>query len=110
MKRRMISVGIALLVVLSGIGIWFIQEGDFSSLIGAMMLIFLAAVALGITIRFIRAKSGQRMRQAFGPIAGAGDSYQSLMMGRPTVEEASAEAQRTHRVNTAFDDPKEDQR
>ncbi|WP_022871325.1 hypothetical protein [Yaniella halotolerans] len=110
MKRRIISTGIVLLVVLGGIIVWFVQDGDFSRLIGAMVLIFLAAVALGIIIRFIRAKPGERMRQAFGPIIGAGDSYQSLLLGRPTVEETSTEAQRIDRVNTAFDDPKEDPR
>ncbi|MDN5705383.1 MAG: hypothetical protein L0K41_10680 [Yaniella sp.] len=98
----------ALLTVLGIIAVVYSQGIDFFGLIGALILIFLAAVVLGMVIRFIRATPGNRIREAFGPIMGAGDSYQSLMMGRPTVDESSAEAQRMQRANKAMDDAKED--
>ena len=108
MKRKIIIAVAALLAVLGVIAVMYSQDIDFSALIGALILVFLAAVVLGIVIRFIRATPGNRIREAFGPIMGAGDSYQSLLMGRPTVDESSAEAQRMQRANEAIDGAKED--
>lgn len=108
MKRKIIIAVVALLAVLGVIAVMYSQDIDFSALIGALILVFLAAVVLGIVIRFIRATPGNRIREAFGPIMGAGDSYQSLLMGRPTVDESSAEAQRMQRANEAIDGAKED--
>jgi apolipoprotein N-acyltransferase len=41
------------------------------------------AVAVGMAVRFVKAKSGKRARAAFAPVMGAAAVYQDLLLGKP---------------------------
>ena len=43
---------------------------------------FVLALAIGMTVRAVRAPRGQRLRAAFGRIMGAGETYQELHTGQ----------------------------
>ncbi|MFD6054345.1 hypothetical protein [Agromyces sp. NPDC060279] len=65
------------------------------SLIGTVAGIgFGAVIAVGVVVRWIRAPRGarSRLRHAFGPIAGAGESYQELHTGQRGLQASIIEA------------------
>lgn len=54
--------------------------------------LFAAALVVGMTMRAIRAPSGQRLRAAFGPIMGAGETYQELHTGQRGLQDSIIES------------------
>ena len=79
--------------------------------IGLLAALFAAALVVGMTVRAVRAPRGQRMRAAFGPIMGAGETYQELHTGqrglRDSVIESIAEQERRPSRTDADDGPRE---
>jgi len=51
-----------------------------------------AALVVGMTVRAVRAPRGQRMRAAFGPIMGAGETYQELHTGQKGLQDSVIES------------------
>ena len=77
--------------------------------IGILAALFAAALVVGMTVRAIRAPRGQRMRAAFGPVMGAGETYQELHTGQrglqdSVIESIAEQEQRPSRTD-ADDDP-----
>jgi hypothetical protein len=58
-------------------------------LLGAL---FAAAIVVGMTVRAVRAPRGSRMRAAFGPIMGAGETYQELHTGQRGLQDSVIES------------------
>ncbi|WP_448811494.1 hypothetical protein [Agromyces bauzanensis] len=54
--------------------------------------VFAAALAVGMTVRAARAPRGQRLRAAFGPIMGAGETYQELHTGQRGLQDSVIES------------------
>jgi peptidoglycan/LPS O-acetylase OafA/YrhL len=54
-------------------------------IMGVLLPLFFGAVTAGVIVRFIRARKGSRWRNALGPVAGAADAYQQLLLGRDSV-------------------------
>ncbi|KRE23112.1 hypothetical protein [Agromyces sp. Soil535] len=54
--------------------------------------LFAAALVVGMTVRAVRAPRGQRMRAAFGPIMGAGETYQELHTGQKGLQDSVIES------------------
>ncbi len=79
------------------------------ALVGILAALFAAALVIGMTVRAARAPRGQRLRAPFGPIMGAGETYQELHTGQrglqDSVIESIAEAeQRPSRADADDDD------
>ncbi len=60
--------------------------------IGALAALFALAIVVGMTVRAIRAPSGQRARAAFGPLMGAGETYQELHTGQKGLHDSVIES------------------
>ncbi|MFK4731188.1 hypothetical protein ROT00_15980 [Agromyces mediolanus] len=61
------------------------------ALIGTVAgIAFGAIIAVGVVVRLIRAPRGarSRLRHAFGPIAGAGETYQELHTGQRGLQDS----------------------
>lgn len=54
--------------------------------------LFAAAILVGMTVRAVRAPRGSRMRAAFGPIMGAGETYQELHTGQRGLQDSVIES------------------
>lgn len=52
------------------------------------LLAFAVAIVVGMTVRGVRAPRGQRLRAAFGPLAGAGETYQELHTGQRGLQDS----------------------
>ncbi|MGA7205305.1 MAG: hypothetical protein WBX27_11810 [Specibacter sp.] len=81
------------IVVLGAVAVYSYVDSDGTRTIiaGAFTTLWLA-IAAGIVVRLVRARRGTKIRTAFSPVAGAADTYQSLVLGRPTMGESSVEA------------------
>ncbi|MFC9916919.1 hypothetical protein [Agromyces binzhouensis] len=79
------------------------------ALVGVLGALFAAALVVGMTVRAIRAPRGQRARSAFGPLMGAGETYQELHTGQrglhDSVIEAIAEQEQRPSRTDADDEP-----
>ena len=53
---------------------------------------FVLALAIGMTVRAVRAPRGQRLRAAFGRIMGAGETYQELHTGQKGLQDSVIES------------------
>jgi hypothetical protein len=53
---------------------------------------FVLALVVGMTVRAMRAPRGQRLRAAFGPIMGAGETYQELHTGQKGLQDSVIES------------------
>jgi hypothetical protein len=62
------------------------------AVITALVGCFVLALTVGMTIRAMRAPRGQRLRAAFGPIMGAGETYQELHTGRKGLQDSVIES------------------
>jgi len=60
--------------------------------VGSLAALFAAAIVIGMTVRAARAPRGQRMRAAFGPIMGAGETYQELHTGQRGLQDSIIES------------------
>ncbi|QTX05831.1 hypothetical protein [Agromyces archimandritae] len=65
--------------------------GAVAGWIGAALV---AAIAIGVVVRFVRAPHGirSRLRHAFSPIGAAGETYQRLHTGQAGLQESLIEA------------------
>ena len=54
--------------------------------------LFAAALVVGMTVRAVRAPRGQRIRAAFGPLMGAGETYQELHTGQKGLQDSVIES------------------
>ena len=54
--------------------------------------LFAAALVVGMTVRAVRAPSGQRLRAAFGPLMGAGEMYQERHTGQKGLQDSVIES------------------
>lgn len=61
-------------------------------LLPILAAVFAAALVVGMTVRAVRAPSGQRLRAAFGPIMGAGETYQELHTGQKGLQDSVIES------------------
>lgn len=66
---------------------------DLGNIVSFVMIAGVITIVIGMVVRLVRAEPGQRMRSAFGPLMGAADKAQSLHLGRPTYDEARADAE-----------------
>jgi hypothetical protein len=69
--------------------------------------LFAVALLVGMTVRAVRAPRGSRMRAAFGPIMGAGETYQELHTGQRGLQDSvieSIQEQETRPSRTDADD------
>ena len=62
------------------------------AVITGLSLLFVLALAVGMTIRAVQAPRGQRLRAAFGPIMGAGETYQELHTGQKGLRDSVIES------------------
>ena len=62
------------------------------TVIMALVALFALALVVGMTVRAVRAPRGQRLRAAFGPIMGAGDTYQELHTGQKGLQDSVIES------------------
>ena len=60
--------------------------------IGARAALFALALVIGMTVRAVRAPRGQRARAAFGPLMGAGETYQELHTGQKGLQDSVIES------------------
>ncbi len=58
---------------------------------GAIAL-FALIIIVGMVVRFVRAPSGSRMRHAFSPLMGAGETYQQLHTGQKGLHDSVIES------------------
>jgi hypothetical protein len=75
------------------------------AVVGTLAALFAAAIVIGMTVRAVRAPRGERMRAAFGPIMGAGETYQELHTGQrglqdSVIESIQEQEQRPPRTDT----------
>jgi hypothetical protein len=61
-------------------------------LLPVLAALFAAALVVGMTVRAVRAPRGTRMRAAFGPIMGAGETYQELHTGQRGLQDSVIES------------------
>ncbi|MGX5697079.1 hypothetical protein ACWKWP_12835 [Agromyces soli] len=59
-----------------------------------LMAAFVVVIAVGMIVRLVRAPRGtrSRLRHAFGPIAGAGETWQELHTGQRGLQDSIIEA------------------
>lgn len=57
-----------------------------------LVALFATAIVVGMTVRAVRAPRGSRMRAAFGPIMGAGETYQELHTGQRGLQDSVIES------------------
>ncbi|MDH6278599.1 hypothetical protein M2118_001590 [Aurantimicrobium minutum] len=50
--------------------------------IAILIGVFWAAIIVGLVVRFIRAKKGQRLKAVAEPLVAAADSYQENLIGK----------------------------
>ena len=62
------------------------------AVVGILAALFAAALVVGMTVRAVRAPRGQRWRAAFGPIMGAGETYQELHTGQKGLQDSVIES------------------
>ena len=60
--------------------------------IGILAALLAAALVVGMTVRAVRAPRGRRMRAAFGPVMGAGETYQELHTGQRGLQDSVIES------------------
>jgi len=60
--------------------------------VASLAALFAAAIVIGMTVRAVRAPRGERMRAAFGPIMGAGETYQELHTGQRGLQDSIIES------------------
>lgn len=90
---RNISIIVGCIVLCIAVAAYaYYSEEWLSGIIAGLIVAFWIVIAVGIVARFIRARRGKKIRDAFGPVMAAGDSYQSLLLGRPTADESRAKA------------------
>jgi|GEM_PF-3231095 len=90
---RNISIIVGCMVLCAGVAVYaYYSENWLSGIIAGLVVAFWIAIAVGIVVRFMRARRGKKIRDAFGPVMAAGDTYQSLLLGRPTADESRAKA------------------
>ena len=72
-------------------------------LITAIPVLFVLVIAIGIIVRWVRAPRGvrSRLRHAFGPIAGAGETYQQLHTGQRGLQESIIESVQEQEIGGA---------
>lgn len=58
----------------------------------AIVALFVLALVIGMTVRAVRAPRGQRLRAAFGPVMGAGETYQELHTGQKGLQDSVIES------------------
>ncbi|WP_438853695.1 hypothetical protein [Agromyces sp. M3QZ16-3] len=61
-------------------------------MIGILAALFVAALVVGMGVRAVRAPRGQRARAAFGPLTGAGETYQELHTGQRGLHDSVVES------------------
>jgi len=61
-------------------------------LLPVLLALFAAALVVGMTVRAVKAPRGSRLRAAFGPIMGAGETYQELHTGQRGLQDSVIES------------------
>ncbi len=54
--------------------------------------LFAAALVVGTIVRAVRAPKGERLREAFSPLMGAGETYQELHTGQKGLHDSVIES------------------
>lgn len=84
---------IACVLVLIAVPLYSFMDSDGArTLIAGVIAMFWVAIVVGMGVKLIRSRRGTKIRSAVSPLVGAADAYQSLLLGRPTMDESSAEA------------------
>ena len=76
--------------------------------IGALAALFAFALVIGMTVRAVRAPRGQRARAAFGPLMGAGETYQELHTGQKGLQDSVIESIQESEVRPSRTDGDDD--
>ena len=63
------------------------------------------AVVLGMAVRMVRTPRGKKLREALGPVAGAAETYQELLISREPTQELIQHAFPTALDQTAGSEP-----
>src|SRR5699024_10754936 len=75
---RIFSFLLCCMVVCAGVAVYaYYSENWLSGIIAGLVVAFWIAIAVGIVVRFMRARRGKKISDAFGPVMAAGDTYQS---------------------------------
>ena len=74
-----------------------------TTLLTALPAAFVLVIAIGVVVRWVRAPRGvrSRLRHAFGPIAGAGETYQQLHTGQRGLQESIIESVQEQEIGGA---------
>src|SRR5699024_8000699 len=79
------------MVLCAGVAVYaYYSENWLSGIIAGLVVAFWIAIAVGIVVRFMRARRGKKIPDAFGPVMAAGDTYRSLIPVGPTADESRA--------------------
>lgn len=89
--KVLIALGCTLALISVAIYSYFEADG-YNNLVTAAVDAFWFLIAAGVVIKLIRSRRGRKIREAFAPVAGAADTYQSLLLGQPTAAENTEEA------------------
>ena len=95
MKRKA-AIAIGCTLALAGIAIYsYYHDSESQNLIAASIAVFWIAIVLGIIVKLIRVKRGSKVRDAFGPLLGAADAYQSIVLSRPRMDDIKQDEARS---------------
>lgn len=92
MKLKVLT-AIGCVLVLIAVPLYSFMDSEGSrTLIAGVMAAFWVAIMAGMVVKLIRSRRGTKIRSAVSPLLGAADAYQSLLLGRPTMDESTIEA------------------
>ncbi|MCC9066885.1 hypothetical protein [Arthrobacter cryoconiti] len=83
----------ACLILLTGVAAYsFMDPNGMRTVVAGVVTVFVMAVVFGIAVRFAKSKLGNRVRSALSPLVGAAETYQSMLLGQPTMTETIHDA------------------
>ncbi|UKA63036.1 hypothetical protein [Arthrobacter sp. FW306-04-A] len=98
--KVLIALGCTLALIALAIYSHFEADG-FGNLISFAVVALWLAIAAGIAVKLIGARHGRKIREAFSPVAGAADTYQPVLLGKPTMAEIAEQAAQ-HTITDKF--------
>ena len=74
------------------------------AIILGLVAAFVLALVVGTIVRAVRAPKGRRLREAFSPLMGAGETYQELHTGQKGLHDSVIESIRESEVRPSRTD------
>jgi hypothetical protein len=62
------------------------------AIVMGLVAAFVLALVVGTVVRAVRAPKGKRLREAFSPLMGAGETYQELHTGQKGLQDSVIES------------------